>query len=91
MNAIDWNKLTDTEIKRHEDRLRRALARDGLSLRKSRARGSYDPNFNGYMIVDGGRIVAGAGHCAYSLDIGDVYTFVHADAAGGTTGSAADA
>ena len=60
--------------KTKENRIRRALAKRGYLLRKSRAEESID-NFGGYMIVDANYNAVIAGE-RFNLSLDDVEQFV---------------
>ena len=61
-----------------EARARRALARRGLRLNKSRTRNTDDPTFGRFNVVDPEKNLAIAGFApwAYSLDLDEVEAFV---------------
>ena len=61
-----------------ENRLRRALARRGLTLLKSRRRDPRATDYAGYMIADAytNAAVAGAHPIAFSLSLADVRRWV---------------
>jgi len=62
------------ELKRREDRLRRRADRQGLALRKSRARPSMD-NHGGYMIVEAYTTAVVAGQ-RFDLDLDEVEAYL---------------
>ncbi len=59
-----------------ENRLRRALARDGYALRKDRARSYNIDHAGGYMIVRNNIVQAGE---KYNLDLADVAAFTRGE------------
>ena len=67
--------------KTHENRLRRALDRQGYRLEKSRARDPRDLTFGGYQIIDTatGGVTAGWGNAnrGYAFDLDDVERWAH--------------
>lgn len=72
---------TDAAFKVRENRVRRALDRQGFKLLKSRARDPRDLTFGGYMVVDhqfGGAVAGGHGNAGrgYSMGLEDVERWV---------------
>ena len=62
------------ELKRRENKVRRQLAKEGYTLRKSRTQHTHAGDWGGYMIVDTffNRIEAGE---RFDLDLEDVERF----------------
>ncbi len=54
---VDFSKMTDSEYKVLENRLRRAARRQGLHLEKSRARDPHALDYGRYWLLDDRNIV----------------------------------
>lgn len=75
-NNTGKESSADREYRLQESRVRQALKRQGLSLRKSRSRNPMDPIFGGYMIVNEGNvIVAGELSPGRSMNLDEVEKF----------------
>ncbi len=62
---VDFSKMTDSEYKVLENRLRRAARRQGLQLEKSRTRDPQALDYGKYWLLDDRNIVVyGHGHSA---------------------------
>jgi hypothetical protein len=72
--ADEINAMTDREYKVLENRLRRAAARQGLRLEKSRRRDPRAYDYGTYALIDGASrtLVAGDTNTGYGLDLEDV-------------------
>jgi hypothetical protein len=72
--ADEINSLTEQEFKVLENRLRRAAARQGLKLEKSRARDPRALGFGTYRLVDvhTNTIAAGGYIGGYGMELEDV-------------------
>jgi hypothetical protein len=72
----DWDKLTDTELKVVENRLRRSAQRQGYLLRKSPRRDTRAFDYGLYAILDArtnGLTHASLAGSSFSLTIGDAW------------------
>lgn len=70
---ITFDKIDDEEIKAREDKARKQLAKQGYSLKKSRAQTYTADNQGGYMIVQDGIIQAGE---RFDMTLEDVEKFI---------------
>lgn len=78
---MDLNEMSDREYKVLENRLRRAADRQGLQLKKSRARDPRALTYGTYMLTDiaTNAIVAGDTQNGYGLDLNDVEKALNED------------
>lgn len=78
LNNLIKNQMTEIEKAdiRKEQRLRRALIRQGLQLVKSRIRNTHLNNWGGYRIIDPNYNTVEAG-VNYDLSLKDVEDFVN--------------
>jgi hypothetical protein len=72
---IDVNGLDDKAYKLLENRMRRALARQGYRLVKSRARDQRALSYGGYLITGATSNIVEAGG-QFEMDLEDVQRFV---------------
>lgn len=71
--TISFEKIADEEIKAREDKARKQLAKQGYTLKKSRAKTYTVNNCGGYMIVQDGIIQAGE---RFDMTLEDVEKFI---------------
>lgn len=71
--TISFEKMDDEEIKAREDKARKQLAKQGYSLKKSRAQTYTADNQGGYMILQDGIIQAGE---RFDMTLEDVEKFI---------------
>jgi len=64
--------LAERGEKARESRLRRAAAREGLRLMKSRRRNPWAADYGAYWLVDISRNVIVAGHSDFGMDLDEV-------------------
>lgn len=78
---MDLNEMSDREYKVLENRLRRAAERQGLQLKKSRARDPRALTYGTYMLTDiaTNALVAGDSQNGYGLDLNDVEKALNED------------
>lgn len=71
--TISFERIADEEIKAREDKARKQLAKQGYTLKKSRAKTYTADNYGGYMILQDGIIQAGE---RFNMTLEDVEKFV---------------
>ena len=71
----------DQEYKIRENRVRRAAARQGLRLVKSRRRDPRALDYGGYMLTDlsTGAVVHSSGYNGFGLKLSDIEAYLTAD------------
>lgn len=70
----------DQQQKVRENRVRRAAARQGLRLAKSRRRDPHALDYGGYMLTDqAGNAVYSSGFNGFGLQLADIETYLAAD------------
>jgi hypothetical protein len=68
--------MSPDQLKIYESRLRRAAARQGLELCKSRLRDPRARGYGGYILLDGATIGFGAANHPYDASIDEIAQFL---------------
>src|SRR5690349_3790648 len=75
----NYSGVMDTALKTREIRLRRAAARQGLTIHRSRVRDTRALAYGHYHIAQNGQVIAGGGGMGYTMTMDEVERYLNGD------------